>query len=68
MGLVDPYSMEWRNYVRGLNKGDIKLPNDMDTLAWTWNRITGKLSAKLVYEAQWHNYQVEVPWWHHEFW
>ena len=41
MGLNGQCAMEWKNFLKGLNGNGIKLTEDEDVLAWSWNIAYG---------------------------
>jgi hypothetical protein len=69
LGIIDSFGVEWDNYVTKLRSSGIFLNPEIDKLNWSWNRVTGKVTAKLAYQSLLFVNNLDgKKWWYKAIW
>lgn len=64
LGLYGAMAAEWYAYVKGLQKGAISLSSLPDSLCWSYDVVSGMISAKKAYAHLVENCSVKHKWWY----
>ena len=62
LGLYGQLVAEWTEYFRGLQKGAITLSISLDCICWSFNTVSGEISAKKAYQQLMENFYGRREW------
>ena len=53
-------TIEWTDYVRGLQKGAISLNNYLDHLCWSFDNVSSKFHQRRLIDSSWRTFLVDA--------
>ena len=56
--------IEWIDYIIRLRDGLVSLDEEYDVLKWSYNKSTGDITTKLVYQMLYEDISYYKQWWH----